>query len=102
MACDLPLVDKDTVLAVVEGLGSAEAAAPVREGVPGIEPLCAVYLLSCLEAVREALDRGELAAHGLLEVVDGATVRLPETVFLNVNTPSDRDRASSALEPPVP
>lgn len=97
LACDLPLVDADTIRSIARALGPAAAAAPERDGTPPIEPLCAAYRVSCLPAVREALDRGRLAAHGPFAAVDGVTVRLASEQFLNVNRPDDLDRAEQAL-----
>ena len=98
LACDLPLVDADAVRAVVAALGDRAAAAPLREGAPGIEPLCAVYRLACLPVVADALDRGVLATHRIFDSIDGATTELPHEIFLNVNDPGDRERAAVALE----
>ena len=98
LACDLPLVDDAAVRAVVGALKSRLAAAPVREGTPGMEPLCAAYRLECLPFVSRALDRGELAAHALFESVGGVTIRLPLGLFLNVNTPADHERAAAVLK----
>jgi molybdopterin-guanine dinucleotide biosynthesis protein A len=99
LACDLPLVDAPTVRAVVDALGDTLAAAPAREGVPAMEPLCAAYRVESLPFVTGALDRGAREAHRVFAALRGATVALPAHLFLNVNTPSDRDRAAAALEP---
>jgi len=98
LACDLPLVDDATVRAVLGALKSRLAAAPVRDGAPGMEPLCAAYRLECLPFVSRALDRGDLATHALFQSVGGITIRLPTGTFLNVNTPADRVRAAAVLE----
>jgi molybdopterin-guanine dinucleotide biosynthesis protein A len=97
LACDLPLVDEATVRAVVGALKSRLAAAPVREGEPGMEALCAPYRLECLPFVSRALDRGDLAVHALFQSVGGVTIRLPTGSFLNVNTPADHERATAVL-----
>jgi molybdopterin-guanine dinucleotide biosynthesis protein A len=97
LACDLPLVDEATVRAVVGSLKNRLAAAPAREGAPGMEPLCAAYRVECLPFVSRALERKELAAHLLFEAVGGVTIRLPAGLFLNVNTPADHERAAEVL-----
>jgi molybdopterin-guanine dinucleotide biosynthesis protein A len=97
LACDLPLVDGATVRAVARALADARAAAPARDGGPGLEPLCAAYRLECLPSVREALERGRLAVHELFSAVGGVTVPLSGEIFLNVNRPADRERAERAL-----
>lgn len=97
LACDLPLVDTAVVERVLAAAGDGPAAAPVRDGAPGIEPLCAVYHVSCLPAVTDALDRGDVAVHRAFESVGGVTTELSFEFFLNVNIPSDRERAEVAL-----
>lgn len=98
LACDLPLVDEATVRAILGALGDRLAAAPAREGSPGVEPLCAVYRVGCLPFVADALDRGDLAVHALFEKVSGVVVPLPAARFLNVNLPGDHGRAAAVLE----
>lgn len=97
LACDLPLVDTAVVESVLNGLGSAPAAAPVRDGDPDHEPLCAVYRLSCLVTVTDLLDHGVRAARALFDEVGGVRVEIDGDVFLNVNTEPDLDRASNIL-----
>lgn len=97
LACDLPLVDARTVQTIVAAAGVAAAAAPEREGVPGFEPLCALYKASCLAVVRELLVSGTRAAQALFHGVDGVLVASLSAVFLNVNTQEDLDRARATL-----
>jgi len=99
LACDLPLVDAAVVERVVGALGAASAAAPRRDGDPDVEPLCAVYRSSCLEAATVLLDSGARAANALFGAVDGVRVEIAREVFLNVNTEHDLERASSVLAP---
>jgi molybdopterin-guanine dinucleotide biosynthesis protein A len=98
LACDLPLVDSATVAAVASALGDHAAAAPAGPGDRRWEPLCAVYRVECLPLVSAALDRGERAAHAVLEAVGAVRVELPNESFLNVNTPGDHVRATEVLE----
>jgi molybdopterin-guanine dinucleotide biosynthesis protein A len=98
LACDLPLVEPGLVAAIVAVLGDRWAAAPAREGAPGVEPLCAAYRVECLPWVTAALDRGERAAQALFDAVEGVRVPAPAGAFLNVNTPGDRERATAVLE----
>jgi len=98
LACDLPLVDVATVTAVVSALGDRRAVAPRGPGNRGWEPLCALYRVECLALVSAALDRGERAAHAVLDAVGAARVDVPGDVFLNVNTPGDHARAAEVLE----
>ena len=97
LACDLPLVDSVTIQAVISALGDGLAAAPSREGL-GWEPLCAAYRVACQPWVSGALDRGERAAHAVLEAVSAVRVVVPGDVFLNVNTPADQARVTAVLQ----
>lgn len=97
LACDLPLVGPETVRAIAYALGDADAVAPARDAVPPVEPLCAIYRIACLGRVTALLDEGQRAAHILFDSVDGATVTLATSDFLNVNTVADRRRAESEL-----
>jgi molybdopterin-guanine dinucleotide biosynthesis protein A len=97
LACDLPLVDARIVETIVAAAGDAAAAAPERGGMPGFEPLCALYKASCLAAARELLVSGTRMAQALFSRVDGVLVASPRAVFLNVNTQEDLDRARATL-----
>lgn len=98
LACDLPLVEVGTVRSVLDTLGDRLAAAPARDADRGWEPLCAAYRIECLPMVSAALDRGELAAHAVLDAVDAVRAPAHARALLNVNTPTDRARASAVLE----
>lgn len=104
LACDLPLVTAGVVDIVIDCLGDAPAAAPAR-GPSGVEPLCAVYRVGILPAVEAHLRGPDRSLHALFRAVGGRVVpaaRLGDVApgaFLNVNTPSDRDRAEAQLSP---
>jgi molybdopterin-guanine dinucleotide biosynthesis protein A len=105
LACDLPLVTSEVVGAVISSLGDAPAAAPAREPT-GVEPLCAVYRVGVHASVEARLRGPDRSLHALFRKVDGVVVpasRLDDRggrVFLNVNTPSDRDRAEAETARP--
>lgn len=103
LACDLPTVDASMVRSVVEGMGDASAAAPMRDGPPGFEPLCAVYRVSCGDVAAGLLDDGVRGAHALFERVGGRTIVMEEpSTLVNVNTPADLARADAPhREPPA-
>lgn len=102
LACDLPLVTAEVVGAVIASLGDAPAAAPAREPA-GVEPLCAVYRVGLRAAVEARLLGDDRSLHGLFRDVEGMVVPGAalggggKQAFLNVNTPSDRDRAEVEL-----
>lgn len=102
LACDLPLVSSGVVGAVVARLGEASAVAPAREP-GGVEPLCAVYRVGVHPSVEARLGGPDRSLHALFRDVGGVVVPTAELgevahgVFLNVNTPTDRDRAEAEL-----
>jgi molybdopterin-guanine dinucleotide biosynthesis protein A len=94
LACDLPLVDSGVVGRVIEGRRGARAAALARDGEPSFEPLCAVYSVDCLAAVRALLDEGARAAGALFRVVEGRRVPAGiRGVGVNVNDEDGLRRA---------
>ena len=102
LACDLPLVSPAVVGKVVSSLGAAAAAAPAREP-SGVEPLCAVYAMRVRASVEARLEGPDRSLHALFREVGGRVVPAEylgdgaQATFLNVNTPSDRDRAEAAI-----
>lgn len=97
LACDMPLVDAASVRRLLESIGTSPACAPVRAGDPGFEPLCAVYRVSCLESISEALGEGALAVHRAFTRLGGRTVTVSDDRFVNVNSTEDAKRAEAAL-----
>jgi len=102
LACDLPLVEAETLTSVRDALGGRAAAAPRRAG-GGVEPLCAAWSVAALGAAFARLDSPDRSLHALFRDVEGVALERPvlsgdDEVFLNVNTPGDRDRAEAALE----
>lgn len=97
LACDLPLVAAELLAALRDGLGAADAAAPERSGHPDIEPLCALYRVSCLPEARRLLSTGDRAAHRLFDAVRGVRIPVDGPGLLNVNTEADLFRARDAV-----
>ncbi|MBI4546188.1 MAG: molybdenum cofactor guanylyltransferase [Gemmatimonadetes bacterium] len=99
------------------GRGDAPAlpdlAAPESGSRRGLEPLCAYYAVSCIPAIEAEIDRGERHIVGFYKDVRVATLPLaevqqfgdPGVLFLNVNTPEERERAeriaASRRQPPA-
>ncbi len=97
-------------------VGSAGASGPPdivaaeSGGRRGIEPLCAYYATECLDAVERALDRGDRRVISFFEELRVARVPLdevrrfgdPEVLFMNVNTPAERERAERIAAAPAP
>jgi molybdopterin-guanine dinucleotide biosynthesis protein A len=97
LACDLPLVGPDVIVALRDRLGHAHAAAVAREGRPDFEPLCALYRVSALARARDLLADGDSPAHRLFEDLDGIRVQVDGNDLLNVNTERDLERARDAV-----
>jgi len=103
VACDMPFLSSAllrALLRLAESTG-AGVVAPESGGRRGIEPLCAYYDVSCLPAIKRSLARNDLRMIGFHDEIELATMPLaevlqfgdPETLFLNVNTREERDRA---------
>ena len=105
LACDLPFVTPALLGALAIQFGTGEEVdAVVPRSSRGLEPLCAVYATRCAETARRRIAAEELEMSGLLKDIRVREVR-PEqlvpfggSVFLNVNTPHDYERARGEVE----
>jgi molybdenum cofactor guanylyltransferase len=100
LACDLPLVTREVVKALVAAIRPGLDAVVVAADEPtSVQPLCGWYAASTLPAVEDALDRSQHSARRLLEGLRVAHVRVPDAthegsfVLLNVNTRDDLAQA---------
>lgn len=112
VACDMPFVSPVLLAEIVrraDAIGRAGAGertagdvvAPESGGRRGIEPLCAWYGMGCIEPVARALDRGDRRVIAFFEDVRVNRIALdeirrfgdPTVLFMNVNTPDERERA---------
>jgi molybdopterin-guanine dinucleotide biosynthesis protein A len=100
--CDMPFLSADLLRLIVERAAAAPfAVAPVGSMGGSPEPLCTWYSVECLPEVDQRLDRGQLAMRELLSLpgvaqISPSEVRRfgdPSTLFMNVNTMADRERA---------
>lgn len=102
-ACDMPFIHADLVRYMVEKKDNADVVLAEWNGRP--QPTHAVYSRNCLPVVEKLMSSGDLMIQRLI-AVPALRVRLvtedeihtidPEgRSFLNVNTPSDLDRARS-------
>lgn len=87
-ACDLPLIDSETIRRIVAaGLGH-RAAVPCHEG--GREYLMALYAKDLLPAIRASLEGGRLSMREFCAgVEDLCWVPIAGEAAANVNTPED-------------
>ncbi len=104
LGCDLPLLTAELFHCLRRHLRGASICLPVdSRGVP--QPLSAIYSRECLPTIERHLKSADLSLRGLvsdpaLKVrrVTPAEHRIPDSRFLNVNTPQDLARLSSTIE----
>ena len=94
--CDAPLLPEDLFVRLIQAAGSGAAMAVTSEG---RQPLCAIWPVSALEFLTEALKDG---AHPptwrTLEALGAVQVQVePPEAFANVNTREDLDIAARRL-----
>lgn len=102
LACDLPFV----TAALLRRLASEEADLVIPRTARGLEPLCAIYAISCAGNIRERIEHGDLRAavppDGLRVVEIGPDVLAALDpggwTLTNVNTPDDHTRARSLAD----
>jgi len=100
VACDMPFLNIELLGYMVELSGPCDAVIPRLEK-RMMEPLHAVYSRSCLEGMKDRLERNELAIHSFLRTIHIRYVDLEELKrldphllsFFNINFQSDLDRA---------
>lgn len=107
VAWDMPLVSPSLLgelRRVGERVGAA-AVVPESDADGHLEPLCAYYTPRAGEAAARLAAAGEHRMHALVEAVRAERLALarvlafgpPHRIFLNVNTPADRDEAERLL-----
>ena len=103
VACDMPFLSPELLTQLAEGAGDGEVVAPASASRRGLEPLCAFYGTGCREAIDNALARGDRHVISFFPDVRVRTIPLdvvcefgdPSLLFLNVNTPRDRELAEA-------
>jgi molybdopterin-guanine dinucleotide biosynthesis protein A len=104
VACDMPFLSPQLLRRLVErgtGPSAPDVVAPTSGGRRGIEPLCSYYAVTCIAAIESAIAAGD---HRMIGFHDRLTVEhltldevetfgSPDVLFLNVNSPEDRERA---------
>ncbi len=104
VACDMPFVPPALLREIAARAGARpgpDVVAPESGGRRGVEPLCAWYGTGCIGAVERALDRDDRRVVAFFADVKVERIPLddvrrygePEVLFLNVNTPAERERA---------
>ncbi len=103
VACDMPFVPGALLRRLVDEVGPAKIVAPASGSRRGLEPLCAAYAVDCRPAIEAALARGDRHVTSFFSDVTVRTLPTeeierfgdPELIFLNVNTPEDKERAEA-------
>ncbi len=101
VAWDMPFVPADLLTALVNGCEGFDVFLPESRGTRGVEPLCGVYGPACEPAIRRSLEQEDLRAIGFHHAVNVGTLPLeqvstfgdPDTLFFNVNTAEDLEKA---------
>jgi molybdopterin-guanine dinucleotide biosynthesis protein A len=102
LACDLPLVTAEFLRFLIDAAEGWDAVVPRVADEDQV--LTAAYDPACLPVLDRALERGERAVHAVL--ADLRVRSLDEqaiapfggaAIFLNVNTPAEKERAEAAL-----
>lgn len=104
-ACDMPFLSPPLLKRLISGASTDEVVAPESASRRGLEPLCAFYGAGCRSAIESALAREErqvisFYADVIVRTIPRRVVESlgdPALLFLNVNTPEDREQAEAAL-----
>jgi molybdopterin-guanine dinucleotide biosynthesis protein A len=99
LACDMPHMTGTSLGRLLERARASRAGVTLVSTPAGVEPLCAVYDVAVLPAVRAALTRGERRMTSFHEGL--AVERVPETELdagctFNLNSPAELARCSEA------
>ncbi len=101
VACDMPFLSPALLGRLLAEAPGNDIVAAESGGRRGVEPLCAYYGVGCIPAIEAELQRGERHIVGFYDDVrvrrvpraDVLEFGDPEILFLNVNTPEERERA---------
>lgn len=107
VACDMPFIPPGVFRRITDEASHCleDLVAPGSPRTAGIEPLCAFYRSTCLGPIEAMIAEGERKISNLCERVSCRRIAPasfreygePETLFMNVNTPGDRERANGIL-----
>lgn len=100
LACDLPLLDRQTLEHLVRSRHPGRQATAYRSSHDGLpEPLCAIYEPSSREAIRAHIASGRDCPRKFLINADAALLEQPQPGALdNVNTPQEYGSATHRMQ----
>lgn len=106
VACDMPFVSAELLARLLEEGAGADIVVPESESRRGVEPLCAYYATSCIPEIEAQIERGDRRVIGFYEslavrripLAEVVAIGAPEVIFLNVNTPAERERAEAIAD----
>lgn len=101
VACDMPFVTTALFSMILDAREGADVVVPESAGPRGVEPLCAYYGVSCIDAIERSLDAGDLRVVGFHDHVrvrrltrdEIAGIGDADRLFMNVNTLAERAEA---------
>ncbi|NOZ07896.1 MAG: molybdenum cofactor guanylyltransferase [FCB group bacterium] len=98
LACDLPFIT-ETLIKIMSEENPAFEVVAVDAG-RGIEPLCAVYDISCIPKIKAQIDSGNYKVSDIYDSAHTKILRLKEMqtafddeVLFNINTPDEYETA---------
>jgi molybdopterin-guanine dinucleotide biosynthesis protein A len=97
VGCDMPFIEAGLLRELIARSDMADIVIPGSDGPRGVEPLCAWYRTSCIDAIERAVESGDRRMIGFHDRVrtcrippdDVARFGDPARMFLNINTPAD-------------
>lgn len=100
VACDLPLLNRKTLQALVAGRDPRRMATAFRSSWDGLpEPLCAIYEPSSLPVLADGLARDVCCPRKILIQLEIPLLELPDSRALhNINTPEEYDQVQEEMK----
>ena len=99
VACDLPLLDADTLRTLMEARDPGHDATAFRSRHDGLpEPLCAIWEPTSAALLRQRLDAGHACPRKALLQLQTTLLPAPGVALDNVNTPDELLQARRQLE----
>lgn len=94
VACDMPFLNQAKILNFYDDLDNYDAIIPIYKGRP--QPLCALYNISILKYIIEAIDNDDLKIMIPLRKANVKFIEIDdEKLFININTPKEYDNLTS-------